>query len=74
MKIFKAKTIAVASAATIVVSIMALTSCEGRRMSNMKQTGETVDVVVNDTPEVDGLEVPGVAVDTLRVQDTAATL
>ena len=74
MKIFKAKTIAVASAATIVVSIMALTSCEGRRMSNMKPTGETVDVVVNDTPGVAGLEVPGVAVDTLRVQDTAATL
>lgn len=74
MKIFKAKTIAVVSAATIVVSIMALTSCEGRRMSNMKPTGETVDVVVNDTPEVDGLEVPGTAVDTLRVQDTAATL
>lgn len=74
MKIFKVKTIAVASAATIVVSIMALTSCEGRRMSNMKPTGETVEVVVNDTPEVDGPETPGAAVDTLSVKDSAATL
>ncbi|MDE7180737.1 MAG: hypothetical protein K2N88_06025 [Muribaculaceae bacterium] len=42
---YSLKTIAAAVVATIVVSI-SLTSCEGRRMSNMEPNGETVDVVI----------------------------
>ena len=39
-------TVAAALAATIVVSLL-LSSCQGRKMSNMEPTGETVEVVVN---------------------------
>lgn len=45
MKYRAIRTIAAASVATIVVSIC-LTSCEGRRMSNMVPAGETVEVEI----------------------------
>lgn len=38
---------AAASTATIAASFL-LVSCEGRKMSNMEPTGETVEVVIND--------------------------
>lgn len=43
------KTIAAAIVATIVISISALTltGCQGRKMSNMEPTGETVEVEIN---------------------------
>lgn len=50
-------TIAVAAAATIVVSSTLLPSCQGRKMSNMEPTGDTVEVVIGqgktsaDTPD-----------------------
>lgn len=43
------KTIAAAMAATIVVSALMLTSCKGRKMSNMEPVGETVEVVVGES-------------------------
>lgn len=55
MKLNMKKSIAAAAcAATIVVSMISLTGCEGRRMSNMQPNGETVEVEVsvNDTAAV----------------------
>lgn len=49
MKHYNFKTIAATVVATIVISI-ALSSCEGRKMSNMVPTGDTVEVVIN-TPD-----------------------
>ena len=46
-----------AIAATMIVASMAasclLSSCEGRKMSNMKPKGETVEVVVDPAPTTD---------------------
>lgn len=42
------KTIAAAAVATIVVSLTMLTGCEGRRMSNMTPTGETVELNIDE--------------------------
>lgn len=41
--------------ATIVASIF-MTSCEGRRMSNMVPTGDTVEVIIEQPQEVDTLD------------------
>lgn len=51
----KVKVIAARMLATIAVFIT-LTSCEGRKMSNMEPTGETVEVVVgtDTTTPADG--------------------
>lgn len=43
------KTIAAAMVATIVVSALMLTSCKGRKMSNMEPVGETVEVVMGES-------------------------
>lgn len=51
MKHSRKHTIAAAFAATIVVSLSALTSCEGRKMSNMHPVGETVEVPVSELPD-----------------------
>lgn len=61
----KHKSNAIAAAvmvATIVVSSM-FVSCEGRKMSNMKPTGETVEVVINEAdtssaPVADSSQMP----------------
>ena len=50
MNKFLKSTIAAASVATMVVSFF-LSSCEGRKMSNMKPAGETVEVNI-DRPEM----------------------
>lgn len=48
MKLNMKKSIAAAVwVATIVVSAVLLTACEGRRMSNMQPNGETVEVEVS---------------------------
>lgn len=65
MKKYSFKAIAAALVATIVVSI-SLTSCEGRKMSNMQPTGETVEVII-ERPEAEPQE--GVA---SRIVDAAA--
>lgn len=46
MKRHHLPTIAATTIATIVVSIL-LTACEGRRMSNMQPSGDTVEVVID---------------------------
>lgn len=56
MKTYNPKAIAAAMAATIVVSMMALTSCEGRKMTNMEPTGETVEVVIDGVESVPGTD------------------
>lgn len=47
------KTIAAATVATIVISIsvLTLTGCQGRKMSNMEPTGETVEVEINTSAD-----------------------
>ena len=50
---------AAASVATIVVSLL-FASCEGRKMSNMTPTGETVEVVIGDNAAVDTDSIPNV--------------
>ncbi len=54
MKYKNILTIAATAVATIVVSI-ALPSCQGRTMENMKPTGETVEVVINEPATVDSI-------------------
>lgn len=49
MKRHISKTIAAAMVATIVISISMLTACEGRKMTNMVPTGETVEVNVGQS-------------------------
>lgn len=52
------KTIAAAlMVATIVVSLLCA-SCEGRKMSNMTPTGETVEVVIGDDTISDTDSIP----------------
>lgn len=52
MKLNISKTIAAAAwVATIVACFMAV-GCQGRKMSNMEPKGETVDVVIQTSPEV----------------------
>lgn len=46
------KAIAATMLAAIALSLTALTSCEGRKMSNMTPTGDTVEVVIEHQPAV----------------------
>lgn len=66
MKFKSNKAIAAAVVATIVVSI-ALGACQGRKMSNMEPTGETVEVVIGDadTTSADTATTPTDSADTL---------
>ncbi len=52
------KTIAAAAVATIVISLTILTSCEGRKMSNMQPTGETVEVDLSTQLHPDSVATP----------------
>lgn len=52
------KVIAAALVATIAVSVPLLTSCEGRKMSNMKPTGETVEVDLSSQLHPDSVPAP----------------
>lgn len=54
MKSFKKLAIAAASVATIVV-FTSLPSCKGRKMSNMEPTGDTVEVVIQQTDATDSV-------------------
>ena len=45
-------TIAAAMVATIVISVCSLSSCKGRRMSDMEPDGDTVEVVNPGTSSV----------------------
>lgn len=49
MKKMNIKAIAAAFVATVALSCI-MTSCEGRKMSNMEPTGETVEVDVDVVP------------------------
>lgn len=61
MKIrFKHAVAAVATTATI-ASCLTMTSCQGRKMSNMVPTGETVEVSVDTL----GTEVPHIIQDSI---------
>lgn len=53
MGIKSSKAIAAAMVATIVISMSMLTACEGRKMSNMTPTGDTVELEVArpDSPD-----------------------
>lgn len=53
MRIKSSKAIAAAMVATIVISISTLTACEGRKMSNMTPTGDTVEVEVSTQAAAD---------------------
>lgn len=54
MKKINIKRIAVAIVATILVSIT-LASCEGRKMSNMQPTGDTVELEVVPVSPADSI-------------------
>ena len=58
MRISYSKTIAAAAVATIVISIPLLTGCQGRKMTNMEPTGDTVEVVISAQNDIAPLERP----------------
>lgn len=55
MKIRNRLTIAATAVASIVVSATLLPACQGRKMSNMEPTGETVDVVIGQDNRLESI-------------------